>query len=200
MNIWEEIEKDSTAGARRLVAEYGDRLHQTAFRVCGNWHDAQDLAMRTIIQAVRNIRSYQEKSAFYTWLCSILFNLVRSDMRKKGVRAVMLVGTAEDAFRNTGLDDPKDMSPDPFEMLATKADASAVRAAIDGLPKRLRDIVYMFYYDDLSVLDMASLLSAPVGTVKSLLHEARHKLRLKLASTLRLSGASKKKGRHTRNV
>lgn len=200
MEIWDEIENDPAAGARHLVAEYGDRLHQTAFRVCGNWHDAQDLVTRALIQAVRHIRSYQRKSSFYTWICSILFNLYKSDKRKAGVRAMVLAGTAEEAMSCTGRDVPQSLSADPFEQLATKADASAVRSAIDDLPKKMRDIVYMFYYDDMSVLDIAALVSAPVGTVKYLLHEARSRLRRKLSTTMRPVGTSKgKKGKHARN-
>jgi len=46
MDLVAEIVADKAAGTRRLVSEYGNRLYETAIRLCGNEADAQDYAFR----------------------------------------------------------------------------------------------------------------------------------------------------------
>ena len=52
MELVDEILADKAAGTRRLVAEYGTRLHETALRLCGNAADAEDYAFRTLERLV----------------------------------------------------------------------------------------------------------------------------------------------------
>jgi RNA polymerase sigma-70 factor (ECF subfamily) len=61
------------------------------------------------------------------------------------------------------------------------AAALAVRAAVEALPVRLRPIVLLHYYADLSVPDVALALDRPAGTVKRQLSEARDVLATQLA-------------------
>ena len=55
MEIWEDIAVNAEDGAKRLVAEYGDRLFSAAVRICGNDNDAEDLVFRTLSHAVAKI-------------------------------------------------------------------------------------------------------------------------------------------------
>ncbi len=50
--IWEEIKNDCESGARRLVAEYGDRLYAAAILLCPSAADAEELVFRTFERAV----------------------------------------------------------------------------------------------------------------------------------------------------
>ncbi|MGB3737211.1 MAG: sigma-70 family RNA polymerase sigma factor, partial [Ilumatobacter sp.] len=56
-------------------------------------------------------------------------------------------------------------------------DALAVRAVLADLPERDREVIVLRYYLDLPVSEIADQLSAPVGTVKSLIHRATNRLR-----------------------
>ena len=89
MELVDEILADKAAGTRRLVAEYGNRLHETAFRLCGNAADAEDYAFRTLERAVAHIHLFKRQSSLFTWLYEILVNLIRSDMRRKGANALV---------------------------------------------------------------------------------------------------------------
>ena len=51
-DLADEIRHNPTAGARRLVAEYRDRLYQVAYRLCLNAADAEDLTFRTFQRAI----------------------------------------------------------------------------------------------------------------------------------------------------
>ncbi len=181
MEIWEEISADRQAGAKRLVAEYGDRLFTAACRIVQSEADAEDLVFRTFERVLEKICQFNSRSSFFSWMYSVMLNFRRMDLRRKGANALVFDGEIPDA---------EDMTPDPREALAVKADAAAVRSAVDRLPEPLRTVVVLRYFEDFDVKEIASLLEQPVGTVKFRLYRARKELAVALAQTFQAKTAS----------
>ena len=184
MEIAEEIRTCPEKGARRLIAEYGDRLYDTAFRLCQDESAARDLVNRTLWRAIERIGLFSGASSMYTWLYSILVNFWRMDLRQKKKMDILL-------FQDEMPDCP-DERPDPAEALAAKADSEAIRNAIAELPEYYRVVRY---FEDMSVPEIAVILGIPEGTVKFRLHKAKNMMRRKLAQTIDNLPASKKKER-----
>src|ERR1700690_3106617 len=68
---------------QELVNSYGDRLLRSAFLLCGNETDAQDMVQDTFLQAIRSVHRFQGRSTIYTWLHGILLNLTRHYRRDR---------------------------------------------------------------------------------------------------------------------
>ena len=181
MELIDEILADKATGTRRLVEEYGARLHETALRLCGNAADAEDYTFRTLERAVERIHLFARKSSFFTWLYEILVNLIRSDARRKAANALV--------FR-LKLPDREDVRPNVGESLSAEDEAIIVRKAIRELPPSYRVLLVFRYYEDLTVPEIARILSLPEGTVKRRLHEAKSLVREKIARTVRPEGSS----------
>ena len=181
MDLASEIKADKEAGTRRLVAEYGDRLYETAVRLCGSEADAQDYAFRTFERAISRIHQFSGRSSLFTWLYEILVNIMRTDARRKAANALVFTDT---------LPDSEDPAPNVGEAFSEKEEADFLRAAVDELPPPLRDAVVFRYYEDLTVPEMAQVLSVPEGTVKSRLHEAKRRIRAKIVRTIRPDASS----------
>ena len=115
MEIAEEISTCPESGARRLIAEYGDRLYDTAFRLCQDESAARDLVNRTFWRAIERIGLFSGASSMYTWLYAILVNFWRMDLRQKKKMDILL-------FSDEVPECP-DERPDPAEALAAKADS-----------------------------------------------------------------------------
>ena len=179
MPIWDLIAKDAERGVKELVEEYGERLYATAFRLCQHEKDAEDLVSRTLARVVERIGSFHGKSAFFTWICSILANFYRMDMRRKAANALVF---------NENLPESPDSRPDPSEALASGDEASVIRAAVDALPADLRAAIVLHYFDEMSVPEIATALSVPEGTVYWRLHEGRKKIREIVAKVLGRDG------------
>jgi len=182
MEIAEEIRTDPEKGARRLIAECGDRLYDVAFRLCQSENGAHDLVSRTLVRAIERIALFSGSSTIYTWLYSILVNFWRMDMRSKNAEIV--------AFTDTIPDRPDDR-PDPAEALAVKADAEAIREAVVHLPAHYRAVIVFRYFEDMTVPEIANVLRLPEGTVKFRLHKAKKMMRRILAQTVGILDASK---------
>ncbi len=166
MQIWEQLNTEE--GAKGLVRDYAGRLYGLAYRLCGNAATSEDLAMRTIERAVRSSGVFASEKAFFAFLCTILVNLHRDDLRLKAANALAFMEKLPEA---------EDGHPDPAEALALKADAEAIRNAVGRLSPLLRETVVLRYYSDLSIAETANALGVPEGTVKFRLSEARRKIR-----------------------
>lgn len=166
-DIWEELRTDRESGARRLVAEYGNRLYAAALFLCKNAADAEELVFRTLEQAIRHIAQYKPKGEFFSWLYVIMRNFRLMDLRKNEPE-ILPVGA------------PQDLPEVPDAKLAealSSVDAETVRAAVRNLPDIQSEVLVLRFLEGRSMEKVSAMIGIPVGTVKSRLHNAKAALR-----------------------
>ena len=185
MDLVDEIKLRPADGARRLVAEYRERLYQVAYRLCLNAADAEDLSFRTLQRAIERIGSYRPGGSFFQWLYTILVNFRRMDLRRKAANMLDFTDDMPDA--------PAD-APSAADTLAAAEDATAIRAAVAALPEIFREVVVFRYFEDMSVPEIAQVLGVPEGSVKSRLNRAKQRIRNMLSGTVDPANAFKKDG------
>lgn len=174
MDIWNEIAENADSGAKRLVAEYGNRLFTAACRIVQNDSEAEDLVFRTFERAIQKIGQYDGRSQFFSWLYSVMLNFRRMDLRRKGANALDF---------DAEVPETEEPGPDPAEALALKSEAASVRAAVAHLEEQLRTVVVLHYFENFDLKEIAALLELPLGTVKFRLYRARRELAGRLAQT-----------------
>lgn len=175
MDYRDAIQRDAETGAAQLFAAHGAMLWNTALKMCRNAADAEDLTLRTIEHAVDKIGQYNPAQPIFPWLCGILTNLYRMDLRGKGRNALDFMAE---------LPDCSDVRPDPAEVLSRESDAHAVHAAMDEIPEQCKILLVLRYFDELTVPQIASCLGIPEGSVKRRIHEAKAALRNRLLRTV----------------
>jgi RNA polymerase sigma-70 factor, ECF subfamily len=156
---------DANASAE-LVDLYGDRLLRSAFALCGNESDAQDLAQEALLQAVKSARRCRGTSTVYTWLHGILLNVTRRFFRKQR----RLTYVAEVPEERTS-------PPEAGARLDAGRASNAITRALRALSYPHREVVILRYYEELSVKEVAKRTRTSQGTVKSRLHYALRHLR-----------------------
>lgn len=169
MSVWSELQGDLERGTRRLVGEYGDRLTAAAVLLCGDRTAADELVFRTFERVIAKIADYRPTGSFYGWLYTIMLNLRRMELRRKVETPV----------------DPDELLEIPEreadDLSLCSLDAAQVRRGVDALPEHHREVVLLRYFEDLTVPEIAEILSLPEGTVMSRLYHARRALRRSLA-------------------
>ena len=166
MEIWQEIKKDKERGARRLVAEYGNRIFAAALLLSSNDLDAEELTFKTLGRAVEKIHLFDPEKSFFTWLYTIMLNLHRMELRKKRL-PIIPVGASSDL---------PEVACDSFAVVLGNAEVENVTEAVRSLPPQQREAVVLRYYSEKSVEEISNIMGIPVGTVKSRLHHAREAL------------------------
>ena len=177
MDIVEEIRKDRERGAKRLVSEYKAGLMSLARRFCRDPGDAEELVNRTFAAVIEGIDDYLEQSAFFAWMCQILTNIHTNDNRRKSNGEIVYPGTVPDVADEAADDG-----------VYRALDASLLRDAIETLPEDIRKTLMMHYFMDLSVKEIARVLTLPSGTVLWRLHYARKILATRLGATAKKHG------------
>ena len=176
MEIYEEIKADREAGARRLVDEYRSRLMAMAMGLTKSSHEAEDLVFRTFERVILKIDDYKPTGSFYYWMCAILVNFHRMDVRKAAVRPKF---SGDGKIPEVAAEENHDIS----DKLDFEATTEAVRQAVRELPDNFREVVVLRYFDEMSTEDIAMVTGLNVGTVKSRLHYAKEALYAKLHDT-----------------
>ncbi len=162
-----------------LAQPHEQRLFQQALTLCRNAVNAEDLAAETLIEAWKSIARFDGSCRFSTWLYAILLHRYQKLIRKSRSRPVALsalpAGEASEGERLLErLPDPEASSG--AALAQAEADAR-LRAAVETLPEKHRQVVSLRFFQDASLPEIAAALGLSVGTVKSRLHHALGKLR-----------------------
>jgi len=143
---------------------HGDRLLRSAYLLCGDATEAQDLAQETLVQALKSWRHFRGNSALYTWVHGILLNLCRHYHRKQK-RLVY----DDDMVREESISDDSVQTSDQDFCAAT------LTQAIQTLSLEHREVIVLRFYENLKIHEIARQIGVSHGTVKSRLHYAvRH--------------------------
>lgn len=162
----------------QLVLKYQDRLYNTVFHVVGHAEDARDVVQEALVQAFLKLDSFKHRSAFYTWLYRIAFNVAITHRRRRRPAASV------DQIRETSNMEPVDCTEGPAESLDRKERCGRVRQAIARLAEDHRAVLVLREIDGCCYETISEILDLPIGTVRSRLHRARLQLKEELAEML----------------
>ena len=163
----------------QLIEPLQPALLRQGVALAGNLTQAEDLVSETLIAAWNSLPRYSETCRLSTWLYAILLHRHQKSVRRARSRPISLAWlpffqARELAGHHQNL---PATDPSPAE-LATQSEAVLqMRRCVDMLPEKHRQIIWLRFFEDASLPDMASVLGCSVGTVKSRLHHALEKLR-----------------------
>jgi RNA polymerase sigma-70 factor (ECF subfamily) len=154
-----------------------DGLYGYAMAITRNRADAEDLVQETYVRAIRGKESLRAGSNVKSWLFTILRNIHLNQLRKQRTSPRVLEIDADENTANIVVE----TSEDPLARYVRKTERERLTEAIEQLPPEFREIVVLREFEDLSYLEIASILDCPVGTVMSRLARARSRLRTLLS-------------------
>jgi len=161
------IQGGSPEAFDRLARRWTPKLVRYATRVLGRPEAARDVVQDTWIAVIRGVKRLDDVAQFPAWLYSITHRKCVDAIRVAQRRRRLLASVEhESVIAAAG----NQRCPGPGE-------SSDLATAIARLSQEQRDVVHLFYGEDMSIVDIASILAVPAGTVKSRLHHARESLK-----------------------
>lgn len=146
----------------QMVTQYQGALLRMCYLYLHDRTAAQDAVQETFLKAYRHFDSFREESKERTWLMSIAINTCRDMNRSAWLRHVERRITPEDMVIAV---QPQD------------EDALALAEAIRRLPARHRDVILLYYYQDMTIKEVAEALHAAPSTILKRLNQAKDKLK-----------------------
>ena len=167
-----------------LFERYHQALYPTALKLLGNPQDAEDALQEGMLSAYRNLRRFEGRSRFSTWLTRIVINAALMRLRSRRAHTWTSLEEETPGYAETPLADMlPDRRPDPEQNYAQKERHEMLARGMKELPRRLRSVLELRDIQGLSTQEAARRLGIPQGTLKSQLHRARTKLAALLQHT-----------------
>jgi RNA polymerase sigma-70 factor (ECF subfamily) len=150
----------------RLVERHRQRVFNLCLRLLGDADDAADASQDAFLSVLTKLEQFRGDAAFTTWLHRIAVNACYDVTRRRRRQPMLrLAGDPDLAPDETG-----PASPDPADELAGTRD---VVSALREIPDEFRVAVVLADLQDLAYEEIARILDAPIGTVKSRVHRGR---------------------------
>jgi RNA polymerase sigma-70 factor (ECF subfamily) len=155
-----------------LVERYERRVVGVALAVVHNQDDALELAQETFVRAFENLKNFESRSSFSTWLYRIAANLSIDFWRREGRYNVLRGEDAENELRRL-----PSAQGDSYRAASQNELGERLKDALEQLTPEHRAVVLLREVEGLSYDEISDVLQCPRGTVMSRLHYARNRLR-----------------------
>lgn len=167
------------AAYRILVERHKRGVFSLIVRLVGDREEAEDLAQEAFIRAFQNLRRFDPRYKFSSWLLKIAQNLAIDALRSRKPRPEPLHGRGEEG---PPLQVPAE-EESPAERVERLETGEALERAVAQLPAHYRAAIHLYHVQEKSYPEIAEILGLPIGTVKTHLFRARQALRELLAGS-----------------
>ncbi len=162
MNVVKGPDNAREQELKRLVDAYQTSLLRMCHIHLQDGALAEDAVQETFLKAYRALSSFKNEGSEKAWLMKIAINTCRDIRRSSWYKYVN-----------------RWVSPDDLPEEASRGDVSneELSSAILKLPTKQREVIMLFYYQNMKLADIAGILGIPLSTVSGRLGRARKKLK-----------------------
>jgi len=159
--------EEPSSALEELMNDYGHDLLRTAYFYLGDRHMAEDVCQEVFLRVYRKWSTFRGESSVKTWLMTITINLCRDKLgmksnREEPVDPILLKQASE--------------SRSAEDEMMRRLNRTTIFKAVMKLPAQYHEVLYLYYYLDLSTKEIAQLIHSPEGTVRARLYRARELL------------------------
>ena len=155
------------AALAALVDQYASSLYRVAYSVLRNAADAEDAVQEAFLRVLRHRDSLDEVRGHRVWLIRIVWNIVLDRKRRAKTRPETDdVAELARVLPSTGLS--------AEEVAAAAQHHAHVLACVEQLPTKEREVLMLSAFEELSSVEIATVLSITESSVRSRLFRARN--------------------------
>jgi RNA polymerase sigma-70 factor (ECF subfamily) len=171
-SLVERVQNGDKKAFDLLVLKYQHRIIKLVSRYVRDQADALDIAQEAFLKAYRALPNFRGDSAFYTWLYRIAINTAKNHVVSLSRRPREVDISNEDG-EQTELDRAQKELATPDALLQTEEIQATIIRTIDELPEDLKTAITLRELEGMSYEEIASVMSCPIGTVRSRIFRAR---------------------------
>lgn len=180
---------------KALVRRYQNRIFNSAYHLLGNKEEAEEVVQDTFVKVHQGIDHFREDASFGAWVFRISHNLcvdiLRNRKKRKALQTIPFISrVGEDAEGDfeAGVDDVADMTLEPAQVLDLKEESAIIEASLKSLPEAQRAVLILHDLEGFQYQQIAEIIGASIGTVRSRLHYGRIKLKEMLDAYYAMKG------------
>jgi RNA polymerase sigma factor (sigma-70 family) len=167
--IIESVKRGNHSDYALIIDRYKNKAFSLLVRMLKNEMDAEEVLQDCFLKAFKSIGNFRQESKFSTWFYRIVYNtaLTRLSAKKRKIENEM-----------SSIEDHINIKSDYDFNLTEKKDISEfVQKIIKQLPANFASVINMFYLDNMSCDEIASVMETSVSNIKVMLYRSRNMLR-----------------------
>ncbi|WP_242272241.1 sigma-70 family RNA polymerase sigma factor [Bacillus cereus group sp. BfR-BA-01310] len=152
-----------------IMNKYGQEILQLVYSYVNNKEVAEDLTQDIFVKCYKSLHTYKGKSNVKTWLWRIAINHCKDYIKSWYNKKVIVT---EDEFTYIG-----SQKESVEQTVIQNAEDRGLASAVMNLPIKYREVIYLFYYEELSIKDIAIVIEVKENTIKTRLKKAKELLK-----------------------
>lgn len=156
-----------------IMERYHGKLFSYLYRLIGNKEEVEDILQDVFIKTFRNLKSYDTRKKFSSWIYRIAHNEAINHIKRKSLKKFI---SWEDISSTKDKLELSESSNVLESIWIRKEETKKVNKALDILPLKYKQVLILRYYSDKSYDEIASILEKPVNTVGTLINRAKKRL------------------------
>jgi RNA polymerase sigma-70 factor (ECF subfamily) len=162
------LEGDTNAFAI-LVDKYKDMVFSLALKITKSREEAEEVSQDSFIKAFKSLKKFKGDSKFSTWLYKITYNNCIDRVKK--IARTYNTDTIDEVNENK-----IKAIEDTLETIERGERATVIKECMEALPEDERTILWLFYFEELSLKEIKDVTSYSESNIKVKLHRARKRL------------------------
>ena len=152
-----------------IMNKYGQEVLQLVYSYVNNKEVAEDLTQDIFVKCYKSLHTYKGNSNLKTWLWRIAINHCKDYLKSWYNKKVIVT---EDDFTYMG-----SQKESVEQIVIQSAEDSRLASAVMNLPIKYREVIYLFYYEELSIKEIAIVIDVKENTIKTRLKKAKELLK-----------------------
>lgn len=163
-----EEESDKERWLIELMDEYGDRLTKLAHGYVKDWGKAQEVVQDVFLPCYKNYDKTSTSDTYKAWIYRVTINRSKDVLRSSWFKKVFVT--------NRFFQDAHSKEASPEGVSIRNQDYALLFDGIFSLPIKYREVILLFYYEELSIQEISELIRTNENTIKTRLKRGRELL------------------------
>ncbi|MDX8342254.1 sigma-70 family RNA polymerase sigma factor [Rossellomorea sp. YZS02] len=159
---------------RSLLSQYGEDVKRLIYSYVKSWSAAEDLVQEVFITVFQKVDTLEKEASVKAWIFSIAANKSKDYLRSWHYRKLLFTNTFS----------TKTNKESPEDLLIQQQQKTVLSEAVFALPVKYREVIIFFYYQELRIEEISTILGINSSTIRTRLARARDLLNQKLGGDL----------------
>jgi RNA polymerase sigma-70 factor, ECF subfamily len=152
----------------KAMKDFGQEVLYIAFSYVKDFRMAEDITQEVFIKLYTKMESFRGESSLKTWVISIAINQSKDYLKRWETQKLFFTDKIADFFRNNDRSLEK-------RIIKKEIDNDLLKNVLT-LPLKYREVIILYYFEELKMIEIADCLSININTVKTRLNRAKELL------------------------
>ena len=154
----------------QLMEDYATDLKRIAFLYVNDMYECEDIIQEVFISCYQNLSSFKHESSYKTWLIRITINKCKDYKKRWSVKKLFYKPIISPDFT----------APSSEEQFINEQYSRNMIEQIANLPTKYKEVLILYYYQQMSMTEVSEILNVNINTIKSRLLRGKKILRNKI--------------------